>query len=81
MSNSKEIIEAIDRACDGKHTHQPLLNGRAGPAAIYPPTLCQAICKGLVKQLPMQNGNVKSLLRLKKGDTVGDTPEQEENVA
>ena len=80
MSNAKEILAAISRKCDGEHLHQPLLSGRAGPAAVYPPALCQAMCRGLVRQLHMQKGNVKSLLKLQKGDTIGEAPEQEENI-
>ena len=81
MSNANEILLAISRKCDGSHVHQPLLDGRAGFAAIYPPALCQAMCKGLVKQLHMKKGNVKSLLKLQIGDKVGPVPEQEENLA
>ena len=29
----------------------------------------------------MQKGNVKSLLKLQKGDTIGAAPEQEENIS
>ena len=54
MSSPKEILDAINKKCDGSHTHQPLIHGRAGAAAIYPPTLCKATCKGLVKELRMQ---------------------------
>ena len=81
MSNANEILTAIDRTCDDSRAHQPLLDGRAGLAAIYPPALCQAMCKGLVKQLHMKKGNVKSLLKLQIGDKVGPVPEQEGNIA
>ena len=50
--------------CDGSHIHQPLVNGRAGPAAVYPPALCRAICRGLVKQIHMNKAKVKTLLRV-----------------
>ena len=81
MSNAEEILLAISTKCDGAHAHQQLVNGRAGPAAIYPPALCQAICKGLVKQLHLRRSNLKSLLSLKKGDKVWAAPDQEENLA
>ena len=81
MSNAIEVLIAIERTCDDNHVHQPLVNGRAGFAAIYPQALCQAMCKGLVKQLHMKTCNVKSLLKLQLGDKVGPVPEQEENIA
>ena len=80
MSNAEEILLAISKKCDGKHTHQQLVDGRAGPAAIYPPALCKAICKGLEKQLQLRRSNLKSLLSLKKGDKLYEAPEQEENL-
>ena len=81
MSNARDILIAIGKKCDGSHTHQPLLSGRAGPAAVYPPALCQAMCKGLVRQLHMQRGSVKPLLQLQKGDTIGTAPEQEVDIS
>ena len=68
MSNASEILTAIGRTCDGNHVHQPLLDGRAGFAAIYPQALCQAMCKGLVKQLHMKKCNDTSLLKLQIGN-------------
>ena len=35
--------------CDGKHDHQSLVDGRARNAARYPPALCRAICRGIIK--------------------------------
>ena len=80
MSNAEEILLAISKKCDKSHTHQQLVDGRAGPAAIYPPALCKAICKGLVKQLQLKRSNLKSLLSLKKGDKMYEAPEQEDNL-
>ena len=81
MSNAEEILLAISTKCDGRHAHQHLVDGRAGSAAIYPPALCQAICKGLAKQLHLRRSSLKSLLGLKKGDKIGAAPEQEDNLA
>ena len=81
MSSATEILSAINRTCDGTHVHQQLLDGRAGYAAIYPPALCQAMCKGLTRQLHMKHGHIKSLLRVQAGDKIGPAPEQEENPA
>ena len=54
MSNAEEILKAISRKCDGTHLHQPLLEGRAGPAAKYPPALCQAMCMGVSEAIAEQ---------------------------
>ena len=36
MTNCQEIAEELSRRCNGKHEHQPLLEGRAKQAAQYP---------------------------------------------
>ena len=64
LSNSGEILRELKVKCDGSHTHQHLVGGRAGPAAVYPPALCRAICRGLVKQIHLKEARVKTLLRV-----------------
>ena len=64
MSNSEAVLKELSRKCDGKHKHEPLLDGRAKAAAIYPEGLCRAICKGLMEQLRMDKAQVKSLLKV-----------------
>ena len=49
VTNSYHVARELDRACDGTHTHQPLVSGRAKAAERYPPALCRAICRGLIK--------------------------------
>ena len=44
--------------CDGSHLHQHLIGGRAAAAALYPPELCKAICRGLVKQRAYDNSGL-----------------------
>lgn len=56
MSNCLGITKAITRRCAGGHRHGHLTNGRAKRAAIYPPSLCDAICKGLAMQLCEDKG-------------------------
>ena len=47
MPNSWYIIQELDKRCDGGHSHQPLVGGRAKEAAqVYPDGLCRAICRG-----------------------------------
>ena len=49
-SNSKFILEELDKKCPGGHEHVPLVAGRAAGAAIYPQMLCEAICRGVARQ-------------------------------
>ena len=78
LTSSAEIARSLDRRCDGSHRHQPLVSGRATAAAQYPKGLCQAICRGLVKQLEMDRKNMKTLLKLKANDIVHEQMPQEE---
>ena len=63
MTNSDEIARELQKRCDGKHEHQQLISGRAGPAARYPEGLCRAICIGLAKELKNDEQHIKPLLR------------------
>ena len=49
MTNSRSIGQELRRKCDGTHSHQPLVDGRAKDAARYPPALSRAICRGIAK--------------------------------
>ena len=64
MSNAELLLQELSKRCGGKHQHQQLLDGRAKAAAVYPEGLCRAICKGLVRQLEIKRGKVKSLLKV-----------------
>ena len=50
MSSSKHILDQLDRRCTGDHEHVHLMGGRAAAAQEYPPALCEAIIKGILKQ-------------------------------
>ena len=79
MSNACEVLAQLGRQCDGSHKHEPLLNNRAGAAAIYPEGLCKAICKGMKRQIEFDQQKVQSLLTLSAKDTVAERPELEED--
>ena len=49
MTNSRAMGRELERACDQQHDHQHLVDGRAAAAARYPPGLCRAMCRGIVK--------------------------------
>jgi hypothetical protein len=45
MTNCPELIQELDKKCDGSHGHQQLLDGRGKWASRYPENLCRASCK------------------------------------
>ena len=47
MSNSVHMLKRLHRTCQGGHSHQPLLGGRAASAAFYPLPLLKAILQGI----------------------------------
>ena len=79
MSNAGEVLAQLNKKCDGTHTHEPLLNNRAGPAAIYPDGLCKAICKGMQRQIEFSKQQVTPLLKMTEKDSIGERPELEED--
>ena len=50
MSNSKEVLKEVSMRCDGTHSHQELIGGRAKKAEEYPPELCKAVVEGIKKE-------------------------------
>ena len=79
MTSSPEIARILDKRCDKSHWHQPLVSGRAVKAGEYPKGLCQAICRGLVKQIELDNKSMRMLLNLMATDIVhGDMPQEED---
>lgn len=51
FTNNASVAEEIARKCDGSHKHVSLEGGRAKAAARYPEGLCEAICRGYMKEL------------------------------
>ena len=79
MISSAEIARQLGQKCDRKHWHQPLVSGQAARAGEYPRGLCQAICRGLVKQMELDKKQVKMLLSLGPTDVVhGEVPPEED---
>ena len=79
MSNAPEILKELRGLCEGGHPHGHLTDGRAHAAAKYPPGLCRAICRGLIRQQQLSEYHVKSLLRVTATDSIGEMPEHEED--
>ena len=47
MSSSLCVLMRLEPRCPRNHEHVQLVNGRAAGAAIYPPTLCGNILRGI----------------------------------
>ena len=46
-TNAWVLGRELAKRCEGGHIHGHLMEGRAKAAAVYPPELCVAICRGL----------------------------------
>ena len=51
LTNSEEMARMLGRRCQGGHQHKPLLNGTAVKAQAYTPQFCEAVIKGLKRQM------------------------------
>ena len=67
MTNSRAIGNELRRRCDKSHLHQPLVDGRAKDAARYPPAMCKAICRGIVKEKMQRRLQVRAVLEVGEG--------------
>ena len=54
LTNSEHLAGELQKRCDGGHSHEVLMGGKAAKAARYPPDLCAAIVRGLKKHLRAQ---------------------------
>ena len=61
LTNCAGIALELSKKCPRDHQHVNLVGGRAAGAAIYPPGLCRAICRGLAAQIREdKSGKVRS---------------------
>jgi hypothetical protein len=51
LTNCPAVARELAMKCPRNHQHVNLVGGRAAGAAIYPPGLCRAICRGLAAQV------------------------------
>ena len=56
LTDCPGIVRELARKCPRDHEYAHLVGGRAAGAAIYPPGLCRAICRGLAAQLREDKG-------------------------
>ena len=70
MSNCEGIVAELGTRCRDVHVHQALGGGRATLAIAYPAPLCDAIVRGLIKQMQDNVEMLKCLLTLNAKDDV-----------
>lgn len=64
LTSSWGIADEMNVKCDKSHHHQTLTGGRAGHAAVYPNKLYRSICRGLTKQLDIEEANMAPTKRI-----------------
>ena len=80
ITNSWYIAQELQRRCSKDHQHEALMGGKAALAAVYPEGLCQAIVRGLKRQLRSQRGGRKACPEELQEVFVGDGSMDVENV-
>ena len=58
------IGHELNKKCDGSHSHQQLLDGRAASAAKYPTALCKAICRGIMMEKKERAQQVRAVMKV-----------------
>jgi hypothetical protein len=61
MTSSWTLYNELSKPCrDLTHKHVALVGGRASQCQVYPPALCEAMCRGIAKQQAWDAGGVVS---------------------
>ena len=81
MTNSSEIANELSWKCPKDHLHQALVGGRAHKAAIYPEGLCEAICRGLKREIRRSKMNVRVLTTVISTDKIGTDTSKNRGIA
>ena len=56
LTSSWTIYQELNKQCQGGHAHVPLEGGRAKGCQVYPPELCAALNRGILKQKDPDRG-------------------------
>ncbi len=56
LTNALHVARQLMTKCDGQHSHQHLIGGRAAAVARYPQELCEAIVRGIIDQQNADKG-------------------------
>ena len=52
MTNSPNVSEVLRQAqCEGKHTHEQLVGGKANNCEVYPDKFVELVCEGIRKEI------------------------------
>ena len=81
MTNSSEIANELSCKCPKDHLHQALVGRRAHKAAIYPEGLCEAICRGLKREIWRSKMNVRVLTTVISTDKIGTDTSKNRSIA
>ena len=80
MTNSSEIANELSWKAKG-HLHQALVGGRAHKSAIYSEGLCEAICRGLKREIRRSEMNVRVLKTVISKDKIGTDTNKDRSIA
>jgi hypothetical protein len=83
-TNCRGVADQLERKCSNNngprdHRHVPLLNGRAKKAGEYPPGLCEAICRGLVRQIEFDHTTMSLVAEVILAEGKGAAKRQQED--
>ena len=70
MTNSQCMAEELSKRCRGEHAHQALEGGRAKEARIYPEELCEAMVRGVIRQMEDNVESLRCLMTVKATDSI-----------
>ena len=74
MTNSPFIAQELRRRCSGEHEHQSLASAKIKATTIYPKGICEAICRGLTKQMIDKEMSVCPLMKVSHNTEIGPAP-------
>ena len=61
LTNSIELLKALDKRCEGCQRHVHLISGRAAAAQVYPKALCRAVVHGIIWQAQHDAADIMSI--------------------
>jgi hypothetical protein len=81
-TNCRGVADQLERKCSNNngpryHRHVPLLNVRAKKAGDYPPGLCGAICRGLVRQIEVDHSTMSLVVEVILAERKGAAKRQQ----
>ena len=81
MTMSSETANELSWKCPKDHLHQALVGERGRMAALYPEGLCEAICRGLQREIIRSKMNVRVLTTVISTDKIGTDTSKNRSIA